>query len=324
MNPKISIIIPVYNVEDLLRETLDTCVKQELKEIEFICVNDGSSDSSLSILKEYAAKDQRFVIIDKENGGVSEARNFGLRKAKGDWIMFLDADDLLEEDACLKVLKNSEKKLADGSFPEIIVSHSDVFPVAEEAKRWYEDTLHFDEAEYQDFHPDVLFEQKGSLPYIWCQAFKRELFERSKVLFDEDLKIGEDAVFLMKIYPWAKGFLFTSDKTYNYRINRKGSAMEDEQKEKDKMAENHIEIVKRSAKYWSENGLFDKYALDFLKWTDRFLTPRLYKTDKSSRHKRANQIYNEIMVPYGFDKLYKKLTFKRKCLWYMFRAARII
>ena len=87
---KVSVIVPVYNVEKYLRECLESLVNQTLKEIEIICINDGSEDSSLEILNEYASKDSRFVIINQENCGQSVARNKGLDVAKGEYIGFVD------------------------------------------------------------------------------------------------------------------------------------------------------------------------------------------------------------------------------------------
>ena len=92
-NPKISVIIPVYNVEKYLSECLDSIVNQTLKDIEIICVNDGSTDNSLSILQEYASKDKRIKIIDKENEGQGYARKVGLDIVSGEYILFCDSDD---------------------------------------------------------------------------------------------------------------------------------------------------------------------------------------------------------------------------------------
>lgn len=94
--PKVSIIVPVYNVEEYLVKCLDSLVNQTLKEIEIICINDGSTDNSLEILNTYAQKDSRITIIDKKNEGVSAARNTGLNISKGEYIMFVDSDDYLE------------------------------------------------------------------------------------------------------------------------------------------------------------------------------------------------------------------------------------
>ena len=94
--PKVSVMIPVYNVEKYLSECLDSVVNQTLKDIEIICVNDGSPDGSAKILEEYAQKDNRIKVITQENQGLSEARNTGLKIASGEYIAFLDSDDYID------------------------------------------------------------------------------------------------------------------------------------------------------------------------------------------------------------------------------------
>lgn len=93
--PTVSIIIPVYNVEKYLRRCLDSVINQTFEDWEAVCVNDGSPDSSATILEEYAKKDKRFKIVTKENGGLSDARNVGLEHSTGEYVNFLDSDDLI-------------------------------------------------------------------------------------------------------------------------------------------------------------------------------------------------------------------------------------
>lgn len=93
--PAISIIIPVYNVEKYLRRCLDSVLNQTFQDWQAICVNDGSPDNSAAILDEYAARDSRFVVVTKKNGGLSDARNAGMKVATGDYIMYLDSDDFI-------------------------------------------------------------------------------------------------------------------------------------------------------------------------------------------------------------------------------------
>lgn len=93
--PAISIIIPVYNVEKYLRRCLDSVLNQTFQDWQAICVNDGSPDNSAAILDEYAKRDSRFVVVTKQNGGLSDARNAGMKKATGDYIMYLDSDDFI-------------------------------------------------------------------------------------------------------------------------------------------------------------------------------------------------------------------------------------
>ncbi|MDR2409535.1 MAG: glycosyltransferase [Bacteroidales bacterium] len=111
--PKVSIIIPVYNVEKYLRECLDSVVNQTLRDIEIICVNDGSSDGSPQILEEYAAKDSRITVIHKENGGLSSARNAAFPYIKSQYTLFVDSDDWIELDLCEKTVTIADKEQAD-------------------------------------------------------------------------------------------------------------------------------------------------------------------------------------------------------------------
>ncbi len=105
--PKVSVIIPVYNVEKYLRKCLDSVVGQTLKDIEIICVDDGSTDGSGAILDEYAAKDEQIKVIHQENQGQACSRNNALKIAQGEYILFLDSDDYIREDACEVLFKQA-------------------------------------------------------------------------------------------------------------------------------------------------------------------------------------------------------------------------
>ena len=111
--PKISVIIPVYNTEQYLKECLDSIIGQTFKDIEIICVDDGSVDNSLNILNEYALKDSRFIIIKQENKGAGAARNYGLKKASGDYLYFLDSDDYISDELFEKAYKQITETNAD-------------------------------------------------------------------------------------------------------------------------------------------------------------------------------------------------------------------
>ena len=111
--PKVSVIIPVYNVEKYLVECLNSVTNQTLKDIEIICVNDGSTDNSADILDNYAQKDSRIIVIHKENEGVSVARNLGIDKSTGEYLMFVDSDDILTLTACQKAYDTVTKDNSD-------------------------------------------------------------------------------------------------------------------------------------------------------------------------------------------------------------------
>ena len=111
--PKISVIIPVYNVEKYLRQCLDSVIKQSLPDIEIICIDDGSTDNSLQICNEYAINDSRINVIHQKNSGLGCARNSGLKNANGEYILFVDSDDWIEENACLEMYNKAVEINAD-------------------------------------------------------------------------------------------------------------------------------------------------------------------------------------------------------------------
>ena len=109
--PELSVVVPIYDVEDYLPECLDSLIGQTFKNLEIICVNDGSPDNCIEILREYERKDSRIIVIDKPNGGVSSARNVGMRAAKGEYLTFVDPDDYLSTNVyekCMYAIKNKD------------------------------------------------------------------------------------------------------------------------------------------------------------------------------------------------------------------------
>ena len=123
--PLVSIIIPIYKVEPYLRCCLDSIVNQTYTNLEIILVDDGSPDGCPKICDEYAAKDNRIVVIHKENGGLSDARNAGLDVYKGDYVYFIDSDDIIPSNciyALFEILSKENADIASSSFEELIVS----------------------------------------------------------------------------------------------------------------------------------------------------------------------------------------------------------
>ena len=110
-NPKISVIIPVYNAESTLRRCVDSVLAQTYTDFECLLIDDGSTDKSGEMCDEYAAKDSRVRVFHKENGGVSSARNVGLDNAKGEWITFLDSDDYIEEEFLGSIVNTGNAEL---------------------------------------------------------------------------------------------------------------------------------------------------------------------------------------------------------------------
>ena len=208
---KISVIVPVYNVEKYLPECLDSIINQTLKEIEIICINDGSPDNSLEILKRYAEKDSRIKIIDKENEGVGKARNDGIRAATGEFIAFMDSDDYYPSDNVLDVLYNSAKEngvkvcggrkirlMPDGHFER------DSFSVTEHGNGFTAKGL----TEYSDFQYDY-----GYTQYI----YEREMLVKNGIVFPP-YKRFQDPPFFIRAMNTAEKFYSADIESYCYRI----------------------------------------------------------------------------------------------------------
>ena len=134
---KISVVIPIYNVEKYLRQALSSVVNQTYRDLDIVCVDDGSTDNSLSILKEYAAQDNRIQIISQDNQGIYIARQVGVNAAQGDYILFLDPDDWLELDACEKLSNFAKTSQADIiQYGAYVKCEEDVNGIAEELYKW--------------------------------------------------------------------------------------------------------------------------------------------------------------------------------------------
>lgn len=209
---KVSVIIPVYNVEKYLRECLDSVVNQTLRDIEIICINDGSPDNSLSILQEYAKRDFRFVIVDQENQGVGRSRNTGIRKARGEFVCFMDPDDWYPEPDILETLYSTAKRervcICGGSLEEHKPDGTVVRDFNPKASNW---GGKFSRDEMMRFH---------DYQYDW--GYQRFVFSR-KFLVENDIFFPpyirfQDPPFFVKTMVLAEKFYALRKITYAYRV----------------------------------------------------------------------------------------------------------
>ena len=190
--PKVSIIVPVYNVEDYLERCLDSLVNQTLEDIEIIVVNDGSPDNSQAIIeryeKNYPNKVKGYI---KENGGLSDARNYGMPYAKGEYVAFVDSDDYVELTMYEKLY--NEAKAKDS---EIVVCG--YFKVDEKEKTMQ--SAQMGNMEFFDQNPR---ERKEILeinaPYAWNKLVKRDLLERTKIQFPKEKDLSQHSLMLVKL-----------------------------------------------------------------------------------------------------------------------------
>ena len=279
---KVSVIIPIYNVAEYLPFALQSCLDQTLRDVEFICVNDGSTDSSLEIARKYAALDDRIIIIDGENAGVSAARNRGIEASSGDWIMFLDPDDYLSENACERVWIEAEEGLTD-----IINFGTEIVPKQPKASPWHYYALSLTTKRYYSFIPQVLFGEPSAKPFIWHQAYSKRLLDETGIRFDEELRLGEDMAFLICLYPHAERFALIEDKLYSYRFIRNNSAMQVLRKNANDKIAQHLKVTEKIFEHWRLHGFIEKYSTELLLWALDFILHDL-EEDELEKTERAN------------------------------------
>lgn len=225
MNPKVSIIVPIYNVEPYLSRCLDSLLSQSLTEIEIIAVNDGSTDGSLEILKKYKMIDNRVIVIDKENGGVSSARNRGLVEARGEYIGFVDPDDWINREMYQELYQNAFSHHADivmctyirefgthskekkFNLPEKVCYKNE--QVKSEILRRLIGPVHEELA-----NPELL----DSWGTVWSKIYRADLIKNNEISFVDLNVIGtnEDSLFNIHTVYYANTFVFLNKPFYHY------------------------------------------------------------------------------------------------------------
>lgn len=215
-NELISIIVPIYNVEKYIKKCLESILMQTYTNIEIILVNDGSPDNCKQICERYAVIDNRIKLIHTENKGVSSARNTGLDKSQGNYILFVDPDDWLEVDMVEKLYINIIKNNADIS----ICNYYEVTDNNKYGKDLLVESV-FDNKKFIDY----VINESCINGYIWNKLFsKNVIFNNSANRFDENIHMCEDLLFNFKVALNTKKICYTNDKLYNY-LKRENSAL---------------------------------------------------------------------------------------------------
>lgn len=214
-NDLISIIIPVYNVENFLSKCLDSLIVQTYKNIEIILVDDGSTDSSYSICNEYLSKDKRIKIFHKKNEGVSIARNFGFEKIKGKFVLFIDSDDWIEQNM-IEVLYNSIIKYnADIAICDYFLSYN---THEDKHNELVESEIIKDRKKF-----DYLFDRKYYRGYLWNKLVKKDII--CNIKFNPNVKVCEDLLFWVQVFKSNISIVYLPKyKLYHYR-QRENSAV---------------------------------------------------------------------------------------------------
>ena len=204
--PKISVVVPVYNVEKYLNRCLDSLCTQTFTDIEIICINDGSSDSSGKILAEYAARDKRFIVINKKNTGVSAARNDGIKRACGEYIHFMDADDFIDKEYYMEMIRAVKgANIACSGF----VSNS----------KYSSNITYKQKRVLTGLFGKLLWSQALVKSFVWRYLFKTTFIKKNKLAFDTSLISQEDAIFVLDAIAVANRMVIVPNVNYHYMFN---------------------------------------------------------------------------------------------------------
>ncbi len=215
---KLSIVIPVYNVEYYIAQCLESILNQSFKDLEIICVNDGSTDNSLSVLQDYKAKYGRIIIIDKKNEGSGIARNAGLSIAKGEYVYYVDGDDWIEDNALEKIIVKADKLNTD----ILIFGGLSYYEGKGKNGGYSADKLpkeYFNKVfSSKDIKKDI-FKFPST---AWTKLYRRDFLIKNNIKF-QDIKAGQDQLPFFHSMIKAERIALLPENIYCYRKNRKGA-----------------------------------------------------------------------------------------------------
>ncbi len=279
-NPKISIIVPIYNVEKYLAKCLDTLTGQTLKDIEILAVNDGSTDASLSILKKYAANDNRIVILNKENGGLSDARNFAFSRIKGEYVGFIDSDDFVELNMYEVMYNKAIKEAAD--IVECNLHHT-----------WdnHEDT---EIGEHITDKNEMIMNGRS---VVWNKIYKTDWLLSTGVQFPKGL-IYEDVNFYCKLVPFINKISYVEQPFVHYV--QRSTSINNHQTLRTMQI---LQILDDIYSFYEQKGFLNEYrdALEFL-YTRILLCSSLKRMahidNKADRQKALSANWNKLVTTF--------------------------
>ena len=235
--PKVSVIVPIYNVEKYLEKCINSLLSQTLEDIQIILVNDGSKDNSGNIAKEYEKNNKnRIIYVEKENGGLSDARNYGLKYATSDFIAFLDSDDYIEKNAYEEMYNKAIEENADYVECDFIWE----FPNKIRVDKQYP---------YKN--------KKEMLSFVrvvaWNKLIKRQLITDNNLEFPKGLRY-EDIEFTYKLIPFVNKFAYV-DKPFIHYVQREGSIAN---VQNERTAE-IFTVLDNVIEFYKENNIYDEY-----------------------------------------------------------------
>ncbi|WP_139991131.1 glycosyltransferase family 2 protein [Paenibacillus paridis] len=218
MDCAISVIVPIFNAEKWLLRCLNRILHQPFHSFELLLVNDGSTDQSGALCEEFAASDSRIKVLHKPNGGTSSAKNAGLQAASGKYVVFLDADDAIDESYFVKLYATAEEHACD-----IVMSGYETVPNKLSVVPGFQLHTLMNGKQFVLSSPSV--HSGNDLCFVWRSLFLRDMLKKNEVLFHEGLTVGEDTIFHLQALLSAKRVYAIPDPLYFYTVNNLDSLM---------------------------------------------------------------------------------------------------
>lgn len=293
---KVSVIIPVYNSESYLEEAIESVLKQNLNYVEIILIDDGSTDKSLDICYRYSNKHNNINVISQKNLGPGAARNKGIEIAKGEYVTFLDSDDLIPENTFKKVysiLKETEADIFIGN----ILCFNDV-------RQWHlpymkKIFLNNEKIEMGNLNE---MSQINYTPSVCNKWFKLSMLKKNNIMFNEDIKVAEDLLFTQEAYINSKKIVTKNIDIYNYRIVKRDSLVK---KSNIEFFENLLEVQKELINLYDNQSLNNTIILRQIEfWVDSIFL--------KLENIQANEIYKVINLGIEFLEISKEVCFERE------------
>lgn len=305
---EVSIIVPVYNVEKYLAKCLDSCINQTFKDLEIICVNDGSTDRSLDILLHYQNLDSRIKIINKDNGGLSSSRNVGVNNAEGKYLLFLDSDDFLSSVAIEHLYKNAQSNSSDVVIFDFFLGHVNpsqrqILTISRWADNRYENKpFNADNIEQDDF---LLIPHTA-----WLKLYRTEFLKQNNITFIEGI-IYEDVPYFASVFTKAEKITYLKEPLYHYIIGRDGQIMG----KNDETLFDIITVYKEFFAIFKQSSYFEKFkhSLYLLMMRDFLARLRIIRDDLKEKLFVAYKNI-DFNIDYDYYDNYCKLESERVCV----------
>lgn len=302
-NPKISIIVPVYNVEDFLKTCLDSIIAQSFADFEVICVNDGSPDNSAAILEDYAARDSRIKVITQKNGGLSAARNTGIENAAGEYIYFLDSDDYIHP----QMMEIFYREISSGDYDFVSCGFKKVYGPAA-------DFPHYDRyatSEVKEPLPEFCNDKRRLSVNVWSKLYRKDSL--GELRFIPGL-IYEDLPFTCSFLQQVKRGKIIDLPLYYYL--QRNTSLSGNREIKMKNCESYIYILRHLHENFQMHPLFEQFHRRFF----ASILKTLLKLKKSPQvlayvRNQLKALYQEKIISY--QDLSLRYKFK---LWHLFHG----